>query len=72
MYYKITWDTAQLRENGFNYNELVDYCEEYDIEVIEQHGGSLIVLSDKSDEGIYQELKRKFGIEIKIIEIDYQ
>ncbi len=65
MKYKLTWNTKNLKDNGFRVQDVVDYLSKTGT-VDEFYGGSIIFTTIKSQEGIYQELRRVFNTEFNI------
>ncbi len=69
MRYKISWNTKELKENGHTVHDLRDYLENYGCHLDpEIYGGSITFSTNKSKEGLFQEVRRVFNVEIKITE----
>ena len=64
--FKITWSTKWLKEEGYCVDDVVSYLNDYECAIIEYNGSMIIIKTNKSQEGIYQELRRYFGVEFKV------
>lgn len=65
--YVITWNTKELKDSGYTVFQVISYLQEYDCEIFEgenqTNGSKITILTNKSMEGLKQELRRVFNVQ---------
>lgn len=64
--YKITWDTKDLKTNGFGILDIKKYLEESGATKIQLNGSRIELDTTKSGEGLSQELRRVFIVKFYV------